>query len=120
MAKKITAFLLILITGGVWVYLDYLNKQELALVEQTRQEFLVIHEQARERFKSLVNSDLSACQAAAEKNKNNYVTLNQKSVPNKPGEFTVSKAVSDAAAKLLDEENAACQRNFERSLKKGS
>lgn len=52
MGKKITAILLILTTGGVWIYLDYLNKQELALVEQTRQEFLVFHAQAKERFNS--------------------------------------------------------------------
>lgn len=51
MVKKITAVLLILITGGVWIYLDYLNKQELAMLEQTRQEFLAIHAQAKERLK---------------------------------------------------------------------
>lgn len=49
MVKKITAVLLILITGGIWIYLDYLNKQELAMVEQIRQEFLQLHAQAKER-----------------------------------------------------------------------
>ena len=120
MAKKITAVLLILITGGNWIYLDYLNKQELAMVEKTRQEFLVIHEKAKERFKTLANSDLSACQAAAEKTKNDYVTQNQISVPNKPGQFTIPQLVADEAARLLGEENAACQRTFERKLKGGS
>jgi hypothetical protein len=120
MVKKVTAVLLILITGGVWIYLDYLNKQELAMVEQTRQEFLVIHAQAKERFKSLINTDLGACQAAAEKTKNDYVAQNQITVPNKPGQFTIPQLVADEAARLLSEGNAACQRTFDRNLRSGS
>jgi hypothetical protein len=61
MVKKITAVVLILITGGVWVYLDYLNKMELAMVEQTRQEFLVFHAQAKERFNNPCQYGAEGC-----------------------------------------------------------
>jgi hypothetical protein len=64
MVKKISAVVLILITGGIWVYLDYLNKKELAMVEQTRLEFLVLHAKAKERFNN-------PCQYGAESCKKN-------------------------------------------------
>jgi hypothetical protein len=120
MAKNITAILLILITGGIWIYLDFLNKRELAEFEQTRLEFIQIHAQAKARFESLIYSDLSTCQVSAEKTKNTYLTRNQQPVAHSPGEFTTPQAIQDEAARMLGVANAACQQTFERSIRNGS
>ncbi len=47
------------------------------------------------------------------------MTLNQKPVPRKPGEFTVPQAVADKAAKKLGDDNAACQLTFDTRMTHG-
>jgi hypothetical protein len=43
MIKIVGAITLILLTGGAWLYLDYLNKQELATIEQMRKSMKQVH-----------------------------------------------------------------------------
>jgi tRNA(Met) C34 N-acetyltransferase TmcA len=113
MMKKIAAIVLIVITGGTWLYLDQLNKQEQLIAEQARQAMIQAREQAKARFNTQIKDDLNNCLATAEKNKADFLTLNQKPVPRKPGEFTITQAVADEAAKMLADATAACQLTFD-------
>jgi len=113
MIKKIVAVVLIVLAGGAWLYLDHLNKQEQLIAEQARQAMVQAREQAKARFVVQIKEDLTNCQAAAEKAKVDFLTLNQKPVPRKPGEFTITQAVADEAAKMLADANAGCQLTFD-------
>jgi hypothetical protein len=113
MNKKIVAVVLIVLAGGAWIYLDYLNKQQKLAAEQTRKTMEQAKAEARARFDAMLRSDLSTCLSAAEKTRTDYIALNQKPVPRKPGEFTVSQAVSDKAAAKLADDKAACQLTYD-------
>jgi len=113
MIKKIVAVVLIVLAGGAWLYLDHLNKQEQLIAEQARQAMVQAREQAKARFIVQIKEDLTNCLAAAEKTKTDFLTLNQKPVPRKPGEFTITQAVADEAAKMLADASAACQLTFD-------
>lgn len=119
MVKKIVAVVLILLAGGAWLYLDHLNKQEQLIAEQTRQAMQQARAEAKARFDMQIRADLTTCQATAEQAKTDYVALNQKPVPRKPGEFTITQAVADEAAKMLADANAACQFTFDTRTKNG-
>jgi hypothetical protein len=119
MVKSIIAVLIILAAGGGWFYMDYLNKQEQAAAAEMRKEvehsraLAAAAEKARAEAKATFNAqletDLTACKLAAEKASTEYITTNQKPVPRKPGLFTIPAGVAEAAAKILEEENAKCQ-----------
>lgn len=119
MVKKIVAIILILLSGGAWLYLDHLNKQEQLIAEEARQAMIQAREQAKSRFVAQIKEDLSACQAAAEKAKADFLVLNQKPVPRKPGEFTIPQTATDEADKMLIEATAACQITFDTRSKNG-
>lgn len=130
MLKKIVAAVLIVLAAGTWGYLDYLNKQEIkaaaelrASMAQARAESLARAKaaaDARAKFEATIQADLTACKAAAEQAKTDFVTQNQKPVKRKPGQFTISPTVADEAAKMLDSANAACQATFNTRLANGS
>lgn len=113
MPKKIIAAVLIALAGGTWLYLDYLNKQEQLIAEQARQAMIQAREQAKIRFVAQLKEDLSSCLTAAEKTKTDLLTLNQKPVPRKPGEFTIPQAVVDEANKMQADAAATCQLTFD-------
>jgi len=113
MIKKVAAIVLILLSGGAWLYLDHLNKQEQLIAEQARQAMVQAREQAKARFIVQIKDDLTNCLATAEKTKTDFLTLNQKPVPRKPGEFTITQAVADEAAKMSADATAACQLTFD-------
>lgn len=130
MVKKIIAVVLIILAGGGWFYLDYLNKQELQAAEELRRSMEQARAQAlakakalaeaRAKFEALILADLTTCKTDAEKAKADYVTQHQKPVRRKPGQFTIPQAVADEAAKMLETANAACQRTYDTRLKNGS
>jgi len=113
MIKKIAAIVLIVITGGTWLYLDHLNKQEQLIAEQARQAMIQAREEAKARFLVQIKEDLANCQAAAEKSKAEFIAQNQTPVPKKPDEFTVTQAIADEAEKILTEATATCQLTFD-------
>lgn len=113
MIKKVAAIVLILLSGGAWLYLDHLNKQEQLIAEQARQAMVQAREQAKARFNTQIKDDLNNCLAAAEKGKADFLALNQKPVPRKPGEFTITQAVADESAKMLTDATATCQLTFD-------
>ncbi|HLP99062.1 MAG TPA: hypothetical protein VK149_11495 [Sideroxyarcus sp.] len=130
MVKKIAAVVLILLTGGTWFYLDYLNKQEILAAEQSRQAMEQARAQAKARAEALaaarakfeadIATELTACKATAEQAKTDYVTQHQVPVRKKPGQFTIPKAVADEATKMLETANAACQTTYDTRLANGS
>jgi DNA-binding protein H-NS len=130
MIKKIIALVLIVLAGGTWFYLDYLNKQQLQqaeelrrAVEQARAQALAQARaiaEAKAKFEEQILADLTACKTDAEKAKTDYVTQHQKPVRRKPGQFTIPKAVADEAARMLETANAACQATYDARLQSGS
>ena len=126
MLKKVAAVVLILLAGGAWLYLDYMNKQEIKAAEELHRAMDQARAEAKARADAIVKlqsqlqTDLTNCQAAAEQTKNEYVAKNQQPVRRKPGQFTIPQAVADEAAKMLGEANAACQQTYETRLRTGS
>jgi hypothetical protein len=125
MLKKIVGIVLIVLCAGAWLYLDYLNKQELQAAEQIRQEMMQARAQAqakalaRGKFEATILAELGTCQANAEKAKSDYITANSKPVRKKPGQFTVPQTVQDEAARILATGNADCQQAYNARMQKG-
>ena len=130
MLKKIIAIVLIVLAGGTWGYLDYLNKQEIQAAEELRQAMAQARAQAlarakaaaeaRAKFEATILADLAACKATAEKAKEDYLEANKKPVRRKPVQFTVPQAAQNEAARTLEAANAACQTAYDTHLKNGS
>ena len=130
MIKKVIAVLLIIVSGGGWLYLDYENKQELKAAEMLRQEIAQARAQAQARakaaaearanFEAMILADLNACKATAEKANEDFLTQNQKPVRHKRGKFTIPQAAVDEAAKTLEAANTACQATYDTRFKNGS
>ncbi len=126
MVKKIVAVLLILLTGGAWLYLDYQNKQEQIAAAEMRKAMDQMRAQAQARaaakakFEAQLLSDLTACKATADKGKEDFLTAHQQPVKRKPGQFTIPQADIDEAAKTQEAANSACQLTYDTHLKSGS
>lgn len=130
MLKKIIAGVLIVLAGGTWIYLDYLNRQEIKEAEEMRQAMIQARaqamarakaaEEAKAKFEATIQADLASCKAAAEKAKADFLEANKKPVRRKPGQFTVPQAAQDEANKAQEAANAACQATYETRLKTGS
>jgi len=117
--KIIIGVILMVLAGGGWLYLDYLNKQAQAEAEEMHQAMLQARAQAKARFESQLSTDLIFCRAAAEKAKTDYINANGKPVPHKRNEFTISQAVADEAARMLAAANVQCQQIYDDHLKSG-
>lgn len=126
MLKRIVAAVLIVVTAGAWIYLDYLNKQEQLAAEQSRKEMEAMRAkaqalaEARAKFEAQLNADLEACKVSADAASKEYIAKNQQPVKRKPGEFTVPQAVADEAARMLDEAVTACQATHDSRLAAGN
>lgn len=121
MGKKIIAVVLILLAGGAWIYLDYLNKQEKAEADEMRRSVEMARDRAaaKMRFESGLMAELIDCRKAAEKANNDYLTLHQKPVSRKPGQFTTPPDVASEAVKILETSYAECQNTYDTRLKSG-
>ncbi|MDO8926431.1 MAG: hypothetical protein Q7U94_05895 [Sideroxyarcus sp.] len=130
MVKKIVAVLLIVIAGGTWGYLDYMNKQEIKAAEELRQAMVEARAQAAARekaaaeakaqFEAMILADMTVCKETAEKTKTDFLEANKKPVKRKPGQFTVPPAVQAEADQTLEAANAACQATYDTRLASGS
>jgi hypothetical protein len=125
MVKKIVAVLLILVTGGAWFYLDYQNKQEQIAAVEMRKAMEQLRAQAQMRaaakakFEAQILADMTTCKATADKAKEDFLAAHQKPVKRKPGQFTISQADTDEAAKTQEAANLACQAAYDNHLKSG-
>ena len=128
MVKKIVAGVLILATGGAWIYLDYQNKQEQLAAAEMRKAIEQMRAQAqaqariaaKAKFEAQINADLATCKAGAVKAKEDFLVAHQQPVRHKKGQFIVPPAAIDEADKTLEAANAACQTAYETRLKSGS
>ena len=126
MVKKIVAIVLIVLTGGAWIYLDYENKQEIQAAEEMRKAMAEMRAQAQARaaakakFEGQIQAELTTCKATADKSKEDFVIAHQKPVKHKSGQFTISQADMDEATKAFDAANAACQSTYDKHLQSGS
>ncbi len=126
MVKKIVAVLLILATGGAWIYLDYQNKQEQLAAAEMRKAMEQMRAQAQARaaakakFEAQVLADLTTCKASADKAKEDFITAHQQPVRRKPGQFTIPQSDLDESAKTQEAAYAACQLTYDTHLKNGS
>lgn len=94
--KKIIAVVLVVVAGGGWLYLDYLNKKQLQEAEELRRSMEQARTQAlarakaiaeaKEKFEVQILADLTNCKAAADKAKEDFLAQNRKPVPRKPGD----------------------------------
>lgn len=125
MLKKVVAIILIVAAGGTWVYLDYLNKQEILAAEEMRKSMELARAQAKARaeaqakFEALILSDLATCKATAEKAKEDFLEANKKPVKRKRGQFTVPAAAQEEANKTLEAAGAVCQVTYDTRLASG-
>jgi hypothetical protein len=125
MGKKIVAVLLILMTGGAWLYLDYQNKQEQIAAIEMRKELEQMRAQAqaraaaKARFEAQLLADLTTCKATADKSKEDFLAARQQPVKRKPGQFTIPQADLDEAAKTQEAAYSACQLTYDTQLKSG-
>jgi hypothetical protein len=130
MVKKIVAVLLIVIAGGTWGYLDYMNKQEIKAAEELRQAMVEARAQAAARekaaaeakakFEAMIMADLTVCKETAEKTKMDFLEANKKPVKRKPGQFTIPPAAQAEADKTAETANMACQATYDTRLASGS
>lgn len=124
MIKKIAAVVLILLAGGGWFYLDYMNKQAQQAAEESRLALEQMRAKARAaekaKFEALILADLNTCKEVAEKAKTDFLDEQKKPVKRKPGEFTIPPAAIEQADKTLAEAIAACQAAYEARAKSGT
>jgi len=130
MVKKIVAVLLIVIAGGTWGYLDYMNKQEIKAAEELRQAMVQARAQAAARekaaaeakakFEAMILADLTVCKETAEKARTDFLEASKKPVKRKPGQFTIPPAAQAEADKTAETANAACQATYDTRLSSGS
>ncbi len=125
MVKKILAIVVVCLSGGAWLYLDCLSKQEEGSARQTRIEIEKARTEAKRRalvkvnFESQLLTDLNICQAAADKGKNDFMDLIPMAVPNKRGSYVIPRAVEAEAVKIVEAAKTECQQLYEARLKAG-
>jgi hypothetical protein len=133
MLKKLIALVLVLLAGGSWLLLDYLNRQEQGSAEQMRQGLVQARAEAQRRndedlknkalakagFEKQILANLASCQAVAEKAQEDYMSLIQQVVPRKRGQSVIPKTVADEAEKILLNAKTECQKIYETRLKNG-
>jgi len=124
MIKIISAVVLIFLTGGAWLYLDCLNRQEQEITAQAQQGLLQARAEAARRADTKTAStnnilaNLTNCQAAAEKAKNDYAALMLKVAPSKRGQAIIPQAVTDEAEALFTSAKTACQQTYDTQMQK--
>jgi hypothetical protein len=130
MSRTFFATIVVLIAGGSWLYLDYLNRQETLAIKEIRKEMQISHERAIANFKALALYqsqfesanviDLTRCYSDAEKANFNYILHHQKSENNQAKLITIDAIILEKAAALLESDKAHCKRIYEAKLQFGS
>lgn len=133
MVKNVTAFVLVLLAGWLWLRLDFMNRIELLAseyitegVKQARAEATRRSEEEA-KFKILILGNLNRCQAAAERDKEDYVALvrdavrtkNVKAKRKEDVQFFIPKTSMDEANQMLESAKAECQNVYNSQLQFG-
>lgn len=131
--KNISAAILIIFAGWLWMRLDFMNRLELIASEYIHDGVKQARAEARKRledeakFRQLIETNLAHCQEAAERDKENYMSLAQKdvSIKNKKSaegeqvKFYISKAALSEAESMLVAAIAECRQVYETHMKNG-
>ncbi|HEY6095999.1 MAG TPA: hypothetical protein VIU93_13705 [Gallionellaceae bacterium] len=130
MVKIVIALVLLFLAGGSWLYLDCLNRQELAQAQSLQQDVQQARTEARKRAElkaqfdsqsqSNLQSGLKSCQDAADKANADYMALLRKTMPSKRGVVVIPQATLDAADAILSAAKSACQQEHDDRMKQQS
>lgn len=126
MIKIIIAVSLIFLSGGAWLSLDYLNKQEKTHAKEMHLEIEQARLEAQRRaqtqanFASLIRTNQSICETAAVKAQKDYMELMLKVIPSKrQKQPSIPQAIADEAAAIMASATAECQNISTVQLQKG-
>ena len=130
-AKATIGVALIMLTGGAWLYLDCLNKQEEATSTQMQQEMQQMRIEGKKREDSIkkvaeaklaletqVARNLLSCQEAADKLNSAYMLIVQKTLPRKRGQVVVPQNIVTEFAQILAEVKLTCQHSHDDLIQK--
>lgn len=120
--KTSIAIVMIVLAGGAWGLLDYLNRQEEASAFRMQQEMLQMRRDSQKRnetakkladakvsLETQIRNNLASCQAAAEKTNNDYLVVVEKTLPRKRGQVVMPQNIVNESAQLLEAAKAECQ-----------
>lgn len=131
--KNVSAFVIILFAGWLWMRLDFMNQLELVAseyindgVKQVRAE-VKKRQEAEAKFRQLILANLTHCQEAAESDKEKYMKLAQDAVRVKNAkaglknheQFFIPKAAVTEAERMLEAAKNECQQIYDTQLKNG-
>lgn len=131
MAKAAIAVVFIVLTGGAWLYLDCLNKQEEATSNQMQQEMQQMRIEGKKKEESTkklaaaklaletqIANNLVGCQENADKVNNAYMLIVQKTLPRKRGQVVVPAVIATETAQVLADAKTRCQLSHDELLQK--
>ncbi len=123
--KIAVAVLLILLAGGAWMALDYMNRQEQLQAKSLQTGLMQAQLEAKSRNRMQANIEavfdgyLSNCNAAADKAHADYLELMQKLMPLKRKvQLPVPQALQDEAATLAAHAKSLCSNQLAELKKK--
>lgn len=129
--QAVVAGVLIVLSGGAWLYLDCLNKQEETQSAQMQQEMLKLRAESKQRLDTAkeiadaklsvgnqIRANLASCQAAAEKSHKDYLGLIEKILPRKRGQVLMPPNIASESNQILTAAKAECQQNHDTLMPK--
>lgn len=124
--KMIATVAGVILSGGAWFTLDYLNRQEQVQALSMQQGVAQARSEAARRSQTLnnftarVSSNQRLCEAAASKAQEDYLHLLQKALPpNRKKPASIPQTILDQAATVLTEAQTQCQQTATEQLKQG-
>jgi hypothetical protein len=124
--KIAVAVLLIILAGGAWLALDYMNRQEQLQAKAIQSGLQQARLEAKNRnrmqssMEAILNTYQTNCEAAADKARTDYLALMQKQMPAKhKTQLPLPQATQDEAAALASNAKAECGKQREELQKKG-
>lgn len=131
--KYLSAALLIFFGGWLWLRLDFMNQLELVASEYINEGVKQARAEIKRRltyddkFKKLIQANLSHCQAVAERDRDSYIKLvqkevrvkNKKATPDNQEQFFIPNSALAEANRMLESTKAECKMIYETQLKNG-
>jgi hypothetical protein len=130
-AKISIATVLIVLLGGAWVYMDYLNKQDEVIASQMQLEMAQMRVDGKSRenaakkaaeakvnLETQIRNNLASCQTAAEKMHNDTLRVLEKTLPKKRGTAVVPQNILDEFAQILAATKTECQQGHDALMQK--
>ena len=106
-----------LFAGSSYLYLDYLNKQEMVASHARDVADKRANAERKARFEAVIMNDLAYCFAEAEQQNSVYVSHLHKVASLQPGKIAVTHAYLDKAAMMLKSAKEECQLIYEFRLR---